>query len=354
VLGIDQFALAHKRGSSHGATRVIRQAYFEHPDYVPLLRHAYALWRDIEAVSEQQLYYQTGVLSTGSADSEVITGIKAATEAHALDVEFLTAAERRARFPYFRFDEGTTSILEREAGYLMVEKGVTAYVNASIVLGADVRTGTRVLSWQGGHEHVTVTTDQGEFSAAGLVITTGAWSGDTLGQILHEHGAELNIVRKHMHWFAQDRAPLPLSTSNQAPVFFFDEPHALLYGIPAYDDMGVKVCNHAGGEPLSTPNELSPDQDLEDNTLVETFVQSRLPSVSTQRRHHMTCMYTMTADGHFIVDHHPAHENVAFVAGLSGHGYKFASVLGEILADQVCGVVSNHSVDFLKLERFSA
>src|SRR3954468_4708101 len=346
VLGLDRFPGGHDRGSSHGQTRIIRQAYFEHADYVPLLRRAYELWAELEALVHEQLFHQVGLLQIGPAEGYVIGGVLKAAQQHGLAVEELSPDRSQARFPGFRVPFGMVGVFEKVAGYLHVERCVLAHLSAAKKHGTELKTGVAVQSWEADDQRATVTTDQGVFTADKLVITAGAWA----PQLLADLGIKMTVRRKHLHWLECDN---PVYRGPQAPTFFYELPHGLFYGFPAIDEWGVKVAEHSGGgevaDPLTDPRPWE-EQDL---ARVRGFVAANLPGVSQSARltRHEVCFYTMSPDEQFIIDQHPQHKNVVFAAGLSGHGFKFSSVLGEVMADLALTAESKLPIGFLSSRR---
>ncbi len=342
VLGLDRFPGGHDRGSSHGQTRIIRQAYFEHADYVPLLRRAYELWFELEGLSQEQLFHQVGLLQIGPPEGIVVRGVLTAAWQHGLAVDKLTAAQSQARFPGFRVPAGMMGVFEPAAGYLRVERCVLAHLAAARQHGAELRTGVTVQSWSSDEGRASVNTDQGVFTADKLVITAGAWA----PQLLADLGIQMTVRRKHLHWFESNR---PVYRGAQAPTFFYEMPQGLFYGFPAIDEMGVKVAEHSGGETITDP--LTDPRPLEEQDLarVRDFVREQLTGIERSARltQHEVCFYTMSPDEQFIIDTHPRHKNVVFSAGLSGHGFKFTSVLGEVMADLALSGTSPLPIGFL-------
>jgi sarcosine oxidase len=347
VVGLDRFPPAHDRGSSHGETRIIRLAYFEHPGYVPLLRRAYALWAELEESSGEHLYRQTGILEIGPPDGELVAGVRAAAAEHELAIEDVPAADFTARFPGFVLPDGMEALFEQQAGYLRVEQCVAAHLRVAEAEGADVRTGVTVERWRPDGGGVVVDTDQGRIAADRLVVTAGPWAADILGDL----GLPLRVIRKPMFWFAADPAH---DVDAGCPEFFYETPRGAFYGFPAVGPLGLKVAEHSGGEAVEDP--LAVDRSLRraDLDAAARFLVEHLPGVDVERcTHHAVCMYTSTPDGHFVIDRHPEHGQVSFVAGLSGHGFKMANVLGEIMADHVTRDGTDLPVDFLSMSRFS-
>lgn len=347
ALGLDRFPAGHDRGSSHGETRIIRQAYFEHPNYVPLLRRAYELWRDLEARSGHQLYSEVGLLEVGPADGEVVPGVLASARLHGLEVERLSPSEVSQRFPGFVLGIGLEAVFEQQAGYLLVEKCVLAHLAEAEKLGAELRTGEAVVEWEARGNEVIVNTTAGRYSARRLVVTAGAWA----SQLLSRLGVPLRVLKKHLHWFENrdDR----YQQAHGCPAFFYEAAGGLFYGFPVRDGLGLKVADHSGGLLVDDPLNVDRSLDLSERRRVENFLELHLPGVSHRPTHHAVCLYTMSPDSHFLIDTHPDHENVAFAAGLSGHGFKFTSVLGQILADFVIDGHTELPVDFLRCSRFN-
>lgn len=347
VLGIDRFEGGHDRGSSHGETRVIRQAYFEHPDYVPLLLRAYDLWRELEAASGVDLLYQVGLLQVGPPDGEVVRGVLQSARLHGLAVDSLTAAEVESRFPGFRLPEGSVGVFEPAAGYLRVERCVLAHLAAAKQCGAEFRFGSAVVSPEFDGSGVTIVTELGDtFHADKLIVTAGPWA----SQLLSGFGIPLEVRRKHVYWFP------PVDSRYQqeqgCPTYLFELPHGVFYGFPQIDELGVKAAEHTGGIAINDPQDDPRQLDPADLARVEAFLADHLPGVGRPLQHRSVCFYTMSPDGHFIVDRHPLQENTFFAAGLSGHGFKFTSVLGEALADLAMSGKTALPIGFLGVSRF--
>ena len=344
VLGLDRFPPGHDRGSSHGDTRVIRMAYFEHPDYVPLLRRAYELWHDLSITSQQQLYHEVGLIEVGPPDGEVVPGVLRSAREHNLPVETLTASDVTRRFPGFVIPEPMTAVFEQRAGYLAVEACVIAYAAEAQKLGAQLQSEETVEGWKAENDSVSVTTNRGSYSAARVIITPGAWAPDLLGDI----GMRFEVRRKSLFWYD---APHEYHASHGCPVYLYETPAGAFYGFPQADTWGLKVAEHSGGQVISDPLTVDRNINSQDRAGVENFLGQYLPRVSRNLRKHVVCLYTMSPDSHFVVDRHPQHPHVAFVAGLSGHGFKFASVLGEILADLTLDGQTAMPIDFLRCGR---
>ena len=347
VLGIERFGVAHDRGSSHGETRIIRKAYFEHVDYVPLMLRGYELWSELEAASGQRLYHDCGLLLVGPPEGEAIAGAQLAGRRHSLRIEDVGRDEFAARFPGFRCPDGCVAVFEPEAGYLEVELCVRAHIDQAIAQGAVLQTGETVLGWtdEGGSVHVR--TNKGDYRAAKLVITAGAWASAVLGDL----AIPLEVLRKPLLW-------CPVTTNvyeaaGGAPTFYYEMPAGSFYGFPSLDDQSLKLAEHSGGktvaDPLTVDRELRPS-DVES---IGRFLNAALPGVSRAPVRHAVCMYTVTPDRHFIVDWHPRCDNVVIGAGFSGHGFKFTGVLGAALADLALDGHTDLPIEFLSLNRSS-
>jgi sarcosine oxidase len=342
VLGIDRFPGGHDRGSSHGHSRIIRLAYFEHPDYVPLLRCAYDLWAQLEQLQGEQLFLQTGLLEIGASDGPTIQGIRTAARQHQLAVDEMSPAACRRRFPGFIVPDDTATIFEKQAGVLRVERCVLAHLDQAQRRGASLVVGEAVQGWKAESGGVEITTDKAVYRAGKLIITLGAWASGFLA-------LPLQVRRKHIHWYP---SPAELYAADRGcPAYYFETPAGDFYGIPAFDGHGLKVGEHSGGAAVTDPLTDARGVDAEDRRRVEAFLESYLPDVSRPALDHCTCFYTMSPDSQFLVDRHPEHANVAFAAGLSGHGFKFTCVLGEALADLALDGRTDLPIRFLSAAR---
>jgi monomeric sarcosine oxidase len=347
VIGIDRFTPPHDRGSTHGHTRVIRQAYFEHPDYVPLLLESYRGWRELERLVGQHLLHPVGLIQIGPADGAVVRGVSRAAAEHRLAVESLTAAQVEYRWPGLRVPDKLVGVYEPAAGYLLVEDCVRAHLDAASFAGADVLTDTEVLRWSANDNEVRVRTSNAEIAADQLIVAAGAWAGPMLADL----NIPLAIRRKSLFWFETRSADYDVAAG--FPVFLFDLPDGVFYGFPKLDERGVKFAEHSGGRVLEDPLRVDRSIDPEEQKRLLDSLPGLLPGVSAQVTDHTSCLYTMSPDEHFLVDRHPWHANVVFAAGLSGHGFKFAPVLGRALADLALDGGTDLPIRFLSLARFS-
>jgi sarcosine oxidase len=346
VLGIEQFSLLHALGSSHGQTRIIRSAYFEGPDYVPILRRAWERWYDLEQRVGRRLLTECGCLNLGPKDGEVVVGAGLAAERYSLNVDFLDERELRTRFPPFAMPEGYRGVFESKAGFLDVEDCVRAHIEAARERGATIVDQEPVQRWNAEGSGVVVETTRSTYRAANLVITAGSWAGPLLGP----SGATLRVLRQTPHWFKT--ADDSLFRRDRFPVFIAEMPEGYFYGFPVIDSHGLKVARHYGAPELLAPDEVDRDTYPADETLIRDFLNHHLPAVNGPVVRAEVCLYTPTPDRHFLIDVHPAHPNVCFAAGFSGHGFKFASVVGEILADLVAEGRTKWPIELFRASRF--
>lgn len=349
VTGLDQHPPAHGYGSSHGQSRIIRKAYFEHADYVPLLERAYKLWDELgERVGRTDLFERCGLLQVGPPDGTIISGVLESARRHGLTVETPDAEEVRRAFPQYRVPPGDAAVYEQDAGFLRVEECVLACLNAAEAAGATLRTGVTVHEWRASGDGVELRTSEGTCHAGALVITGGAWA----PQLLADLGVPMVVRRKPLFWLEASTRSHLLATG--CPCFFYDRPAGQFYGFPELTPGdGVKIACHSGGDLVADPALVDRSLDEVDLAKVRHFASEWFPGVGGKLLQEKTCLYTMSPDEHFIIDRHPRHRNIVFAAGLSGHGYKFASVLGEILSDLLVDGESALPVDFLGLARFA-
>jgi sarcosine oxidase len=347
ALGIERFIPGHCSGSSHGETRVIRTAYHEHPDHVPLLRRSHALWAELEQESGERLYWETGVLEVGPPDGEVVSGVLQSARTHGLAVDELTGKDVERRFPGFLVPEGSVGVFEQQGGVLAVEDCVRAHARLAVEQGADLWTEASVDGWRVEGGQVVVETGRGKVTGDKLIITAGAWAPELLDFLQ----IPMSVVRKVLLWHGAD--PGSYAPSTGSPVFLYERPEGVFYGFPAMEDGLVKVAEHSGGEGVMDPLRLEREVRSTDTAPVSRFLEAFLPAVDpgdVQRS--AVCMYTLSPDLQFIVGSHPRRPEVAFAAGLSGHGFKFASALGEALAQWAVDGRSRHSLEVFSPLRF--
>lgn len=346
VVGVDQFDPPHRMGSSHGDTRIIRKSYFEHPSYVPLLIRAYELWRDLESRIGKQIYCPTGLLEIGPADGIVLSGVTRSAREHSLAIELMSIDQACLQYPGIRGSGDWQVVLEKDAGYLLVEQCVAAHLEQSRQLGAQIRTCQRMIRWQADSQGVLVETEREILRAKKLILCAGPWA----SQVLAQYSIPLQVLRKHLYWYPCKSGSY--SKERGFPCFFYDTPTGYYYGFPDHSGQGLKVARHSGGQWLEGIPDGQHFPDDQDRKLVEAFLQSYLPEVELQLKRWSGCYYTMTPDEHFIVDRLPDQANVVVVAGLSGHGFKFTSVLGQIAGELAIESHSVLDIDFLRFHRF--
>lgn len=345
-LGLEQFGVAHDRGSSHGETRIIRKAYFEHPSYIPLLQRAYDLWRELEQESGRALFNPCGLMVAGPPEGDVIQGVHRAAQLYDVEVEQVPDTEFAARFPGFLIPDGFEVTWEPEAGFLHVEECVRTHLECAERLGATVCLNEKILSMTVHPHGIEVNTDRQKYSASSMIVTAGAWS----SRCLDELSLPLEVVRKILFWNPVLQTNYSLDQGRGG--FFFELPFGEFYGFPSLDGVTLKLAEHTGGDFVSDPGRLNRSLLDTDSENIKRFIREVVPGLKPEPVRHATCMYTRTPDGHFIVDQHPQNKSVVFGAGFSGHGFKFASVMGEILADLATDGDTDYPIEFLSAGRF--
>lgn len=346
VLGLEQHGLVHDRGSSHGQSRIIRKAYFEHPDYVPLLQAAYMGWDELAAETGAALFERTGLLLVGPEHGAVVAGTRQAAALHGLPLEVWDAADLSARFPGFQDAPGLLAVYEADAGLLRVEECVRAALSRASAHGATLRADQGLVRWRRNGDGVVVQSAAGEAAADRLVVCAGAWAGPLLGSV----GALLRPQRKVQLWLGCDNPTLGLEAG--CPTFGFHVNGGFFYGFPSLNRGSLKLAEHGPGDPVTDPGALDRALHAEDYRRVVAFAAERLVGVRGTVLQHAACMYTMSPDEHFILGAHPEHAGVVFGAGLSGHGFKFMPALGRALADLALDGHTALPIGFLSAERF--
>ena len=347
VLGLDAFERGHARGSSHGRTRIIRQAYYEAPEYVPLVQRAYQLWRELEVESGRGLLRITGGLNVGRPDGALVAGALASARQHGLPYEYLEPTVVAERFPAFRLTDDLVAVHEPEAGILEPEACVGVHLDLAARHGADLRHGERARGWSVDGSGVRVDTDRGAYTAERLVIAAGPWASELLADLQLPLAVQ-RVVNVHFEPIRPE-----LFGPDRCPVHIWEIPEGQYYGIPALPEQGVKFGRHDAGE-ICNPHTIRRDVDAEEIEALRTVLDRYLPGAAGDVKWTLTCMYTNTPDRHFVIDRHPRHDQVVYACGFSGHGFKFASVVGETLADLATAGETRHPIAFLSAGRLDS
>jgi monomeric sarcosine oxidase len=350
VAGFDQFTPPHGRGSHSGGTRIYRLAYPEGTGYVPLAQRAGEMWERAEEEFGTQLLHRTGVLYMGLPGESFLGEVQESAVTNHLLVETLSAAEVRYRYPAFEIPEEYAGVFDVQAGWLDVDASIASSHAYARRLGVDCFLEQPVRGWDATAGEVQVHLANGTITAFNLVITAGAWTSDLL-RSLH---LPLTVKRKVLAWF--DPLTPELFAADRVPVFAFAE--NFVYGFPAVPGLGVKMAEHIGGSYLPDANSSVPPPGPADLDPLAAIAAKYMPRLAgdyhqarSRLRHSATCLYTMTPDDDFIVDHHPEFSNVVFAAGFSGHGFKFAPVIAVALADLLQQGKTALPIDFLSLDR---
>lgn len=348
VLGLEQFDIPHDQGSSHGYTRIIRMAYYEHPSYVMLLKRAYELWREIEARAGERLLHITGSLDIGPADSWVFKGSFQSAIEHELAHEVLTGLELAQRFPGYQLPHEIMALYQPEGGFLAPEKCIVSYVFEAMKAGAEIHGREQVLGWEPlpGGEGVRVVTDRATYEADSLVVTAGAWNDTLLGFL-----RGLIVPERQVLAWLQPLRP-ELFRADTFPVFNMLVDEGRYYGFPVHGVPGFKIGKYHHLEETGQPEELDRSISVEDEQVLRDCVARYFPQAAGPTMTLKTCMFTNAPDGHFLMDLHPEYPQVAYASACTGHGFKFASVIGEVLADLAQHRQTRHNIELFTHTRF--
>lgn len=371
VMGFDRFAPPHAFGSSHGASRIIREAYFEDPRYVPLVQRAYDRWHRLERASATTLFRQTGGLMLGRSSGALVRGAKLSADMHGLPHEWLTATDIRARYPAFRLHNDTVGLLEPRAGVLHPERAIAAALAVATAQGALVQVNESLLEWQPHGNGVEVVTTRGRYRARSLVLTVGAWTTDHVGDLR----LPLQVQRNVQFWFTPKRDAGQFSP-DVFPVFIcetaagdnsagdnsagdrFDSVRSgsprsdseAWYGFPELGD-GLKIARHHYGD-IVHPDAVNREVTSQEVAEVREVIEQFMPDANGPLVRSAVCLYTNAPDGHFVIGRHPAHPSVVVASPCSGHGFKFASAIGEHLADLATNRPPQLDLSLFAVERF--
>jgi len=341
VLGFDRFARGHTLASFGGLSRIIRLSYYEHPSYVPLLKRAWDLWRELERESGETLLTPTGGLYMGPLDGELVSGSLASARMHGLEHELLGNAELQRRYPLFDVDRDWVGLFDVQAGWLAPERSVETHLRLAERHGATLRFGEPIERWELDGDGVRVTSAQGSYRARRLVITAGAW----LSRLVPHLAPHLWVERNVLFWF---EPRLDLEAFAKLPVYIVEDTDRLYYGFPYDPGNGLKLAGLHFGDRVD-PDTVDREVSVTDGERVRTWLRRRMPLANGERRRAQVCLYTNSPDGHFIIDRDGP---VTYASACSGHGFKFASVIGELLADMAVGGASAPA--FLSAGRLSA
>ena len=347
VLGLERFRTPHTLGSTHGRSRIIREAYFEHPLYVPLVRRAYEKWDELERLAKRTLFVRTGGLMVGPPDGVLVDGALRSAREHGIAHELLDRDAMARRFPQFRLEPHWVALLEHRAGLLLPEACIDSCLALASADGAELHADEPAVHWEAGAGRVRVTTERGTYEARHLVMAAGAWTPQLLGGL-----APLVVERQMLHWF-EPREPRKRFGPERCPIALWEYAPDRLFA--TFTDLGdgVKAGIHHEGE-VTTPESVRRTISADEDAMVRALVARVLPDAAGRQLESRVCLYTNTPDGHFVIDRHPAHAEVTVLSPCSGHGFKFASAVGEIAADLALDGGSRFDLAPFRLDRFAS
>lgn len=354
VLGLEQFDISHEFGSHAGQSRIIRKAYFEHPDYVPLLERAYENWKAIEKETGEKVYFKTGLLYAGNSTNEIIKGVKLAASLYNIELEKIDVNDSSNLFHQFGFPKNFEVLLEPEAGFITPEKAIMLYAKQAEKNGAIIQSNEKVIEWRQNGNSVTVQTDKNIYRCDKLIITTGAWAGKMIPGISNK----IKVTRQFVAWIkAKNDKQFEL---NNFPCWMIgdDDKHGCYYGFPLLDTQkfgepaGLKLAHHFPHD-ITDPDKVNRQTTEVDIENLKYCLNKYLPGVFDSILSTKICLYANSPDENFIIDKLPGfEESVSIACGFSGHGFKFASVIGEILADLAIEGKTSLPIEFLNATRF--
>ncbi len=349
VVGMDALAPPHTLGSTHGKSRIIREGYFEHPSYVPLVQRAFARWAALEKASGARLYTPTGGLSIGTLESTLVSGVMQSAREHGLDIEVLSRDAVAERFPAFALDAGMVGVFERNAGMLSPEECIRAYLALAARHGAVLRTNERVVDIRRTHHGFMLSSQTGEYAARRIVLCAGAWNGPLFEQLGIR--VPLVVTRQTMHWLAPHGEP-GLRAAERFPVTLVDHgEERIFYAMPDTGD-GLKAAIHHEGTPTS-PDAVGREVLVSDRNAVEQLAERFIPRVAGPIVESAVCLYTNTPDRDFAIGVPRAAPGVVVVSACSGHGFKFASAIGQAAAQLALDQALDVDLSHFNVDRFA-
>lgn len=346
VLGLERYDIPNEMGSSHGVTRMIRLAYHEHPSYVPLMQRAYELWHQLENEAGERLLITTGSIRGGTEDSSIFRGSKEACDIHHLPYEVLEGPEINQRFPGYQLPEDVLAVYQADGGFLLSERCIVAYVSGALELGAEVHGREQVLNWEPWGDGIKVQTDKDNYTAESLVICAGSWVYKLVPDLAEYAVPERQVLA----WFQPNQPKL--FQPQTFPVWGLEMDEGRFYGFPSYGIPGFKVGRYHHLNEQVDPDTMDREPNAYDEEVLRDFTRRYFPDAAGPILSLKTCLFTNTPDEHFILDRLPDYPQVCIAAGFSGHGFKFCSVVGEIMADLSQRRETSHDLSLFRLERF--
>lgn len=354
VLGLEQFDIPNELSSHTGQSRIIRKAYYEHPDYVPLLERAYQNWTELEAVSGTQVYYKTGLLYCGKPDHLVMQGVRLSAKTYGIELDEIPVFDAKIKYPLLAIPNEYEVLLEPEAGFITPDRAIKGYTDMALKHGAEIKSRVKVESWRKVNAVYEVITSTGTYSADKLIFTAGPWA----AKLLPSLAPSLNVTRQVLAWLHTKHNSL--FELGQFPCWMIadDDKPGVFYGFPVLPadifegPIGFKLALHYPGD-VTDPDFINRNPTAHDEQLLVDFMHRYFPNEYVSTLVIKTCMYTNSPDEHFILDFLPGYDQDVIVAtGFSGHGFKFASVIGEIIGDLVIRGRTEMPIDFLRMKRF--
>jgi sarcosine oxidase len=355
ILGLEQFDITHEQGAHTGQSRIIRKAYFEDPRYVPLLKQAYKNWKDLEDETGTQLYYRKGLVYFGKPDKLEIKNIHQSASLYDIPLENLDSFSTHQRFPQFKLPANFETLFEPDAGFIPPEKAILLYTEEAIKKGAEIHTREKVLEWKKEGGSIVVMTDKKTYHCNKLIITAGPWAAKMIPGLADK----IRITRQFIAWIKPKK--WEDFTLNNFPCWMIadDERPGMYYGFPALpvsifgEPQGLKLAHHYPGT-ATDPDHVNRQTTKDEEENLEYALNKYLPGCFDSVISAKTCLYANTPDENFIIDHLPGYENqVAIACGFSGHGFKFVSVVGEILTELIADGITKQPIEFLNAKRFA-
>ncbi|HWC53058.1 MAG TPA: N-methyl-L-tryptophan oxidase [Chitinophagaceae bacterium] len=352
VLGLEQFDIVHEQGSHAGQSRIIRKAYFEHPDYVPLLERSYHNWKKLEQQTTDEVYHRTGIVYFGPPEHQTMAGVRKSSSLYDIPVDSLSKEESFNRFPAFQIPADFEILFEHDAGLVTPERAILLYAEQARKYGAAIHTHEKVSAWKEEGAKISVVTDKNDYTADKLVITAGSWT----SKMIPDLKTELKVTRQTLAWV--NPGDTEKFSLGNFPCWFIEDPdRGMFYGFPILPErfggpVGLKLASHRPGE-MVDPDRINRRSNDEEEANIRYVLSKYLPEAGNDIISIKTCLYTYSKDENFIIDHLPGYNKKIVVAcGFSGHGFKFVSVVGEILADLAMKGKTELPVAFLSLSRF--
>ena len=345
VLGLDTYEPPHKLGSSHGHTRVIREAYHEGTSYVPIVKKAYELWNELDHEIEDKLILEYGGMYLGD-DGKYLSDAKKSAKKYDIPIKEFSSKEIKEKYNILNPPNNFKGLLENRSGAVFPEKAISNFLSKSINNGSSHNYNEKVIVWEKQSKFYKVETDKNNYFAEKLIFSSGAW----IKNLVPSLKLPVKIERQVLFWFDPIKDKDKFHYSNMPNTGWDLDNGMEFYTQPNIENKGFKVAMHHNGKFISE-NDLNRESNADDLSIVKNFLEEYIPLANGKLIDSRVCVYTNTPDLDFIIDFYPNDENIIICSPCSGHGFKFTPAIGEICSELVINNAANYDLSEFSIKR---